>query len=298
MKIAMLGNSGAGKTTYLSLMYEQMVDGIAGFEVRAVDSGHHSQLIKDARSIRSSRYPPPTNRRASYDLTLNYDGRGVLPFTWRDHRGGAASGRTSDGDDVAQLTADLSESDGIVMFIDGHALVTDSRTSRQAGRLSGHVLRAMRGRPEVLTPLVIAITKCDLIDIDDEKTQAAIIEPIDQLVNAVAATKHIVGTVIPVSCGPNPVNVAVPVLWSLRFGVIGMAMRLNDSFEESASAARRAAAKDTLLDRLGSWLTQEDSWNAIAERHRRDARQAARELEALIAPVEGLDELLKDIDGF
>ena len=31
MKIVMLGHSGAGKTTYLSLMYAEMLDGIAGF---------------------------------------------------------------------------------------------------------------------------------------------------------------------------------------------------------------------------------------------------------------------------
>jgi hypothetical protein len=298
MKIVMLGNSGAGKTTYLSLMYDEMRGGVAGFEVRAREGGHHRQLLTDARAIRSSRYPPPTNRRDSFDFALSYAGEEVLPFTWRDHRGGAASGRTADGEDVAQLHADLKESDGIVMFIDGHALVHETRAARQAARLSSHVLRAMKDRPEVLTPLVVAITKCDLIDTADDKVGEAIIAPLNELISAVAATKHILGTVIGVSCGPRPENVAVPVLWSLRFGIIGMAMRLKAAMDESAAQANRAAANDWWLDRLVSKITQEDSWADIAQRHRRSALRAHADLQALIKPAEGLDKLLKGVPGF
>ena len=39
MKIVMLGHSGAGKTTYLSLMYAEMHEGVAGFRVRATTTG-------------------------------------------------------------------------------------------------------------------------------------------------------------------------------------------------------------------------------------------------------------------
>ena len=71
MKIVMLGHSGAGKTTYLSLMYTEMQDGIGGFQVRAKNSSQHRQLLADAQAIRSSQYPPATNHRASYNLALS-----------------------------------------------------------------------------------------------------------------------------------------------------------------------------------------------------------------------------------
>lgn len=298
MKIVMLGHSGAGKTTYLSLMYAEMQEGIAGFRVQADDQEHHKQLLSDARQIRASRYPPATRQRASYDLTLSYGGRPVLPFTWRDHRGGAASGRSTEGADVAQLTADLKEADGIVIFADGAAISRDPAASRMAARLSSHVLRAMHERAQVQFPLVIAVTKSDLVDLDNDKVTEKILAPFDDLTRAVAATRHIIGTIIPISCGPKPLNVVAPVLWSLRFGVNGMAIRLNAKVEASASAMKSAAAKDTLADRFVSWWKSEDSWATIAERHRQEGLRALRQLQVLIPPAEGLEALLKDIKYF
>jgi len=298
VKIVMLGHSGAGKTTYLSLMYAEMQEGIAGFRVQANDDEHHKQLLRDAQQILASRYPPATRQRASYDLTLSYNGRQVLPFTWRDHRGGAASGRSTDGADVAQLTADLKEADGIVLFIDGAEVSRCHTASRTAARLSSHVLRAMHERAEVLTPLVIAATKADLIDLDDDKVTEAIFAPFEELAKAVADTRHIVGTIIPVSCGPSPLNVVVPVLWSLRFGVTGMAMRLDAEVDASASAMNSAAARDTLGDRIVSWWRDEPSWASIAEGHRQAGLRSLQQLQELIPPAEGLEALLEDVPYF
>lgn len=298
MKIVMLGHSGAGKTTYLSLMYAEMQDGIADFRVRATDDAHHQQLLDDARLIRKSRYPPATRQRASYDFALSYNGSKVLPFTWRDHRGGAASGRSADGADVPQLTADLKEADGIVMFIDGAAAVKDPAARRMAARLSTHVMRAMHERPEVLTPLVIAVTKSDLIDLDNPKVIDTIFSSVEELATAVSATRHIVGTIIPVSCGPSPANVVVPVLWALRFGVTGMAMRLSAEIEAASSAMTSAAARDTLGNRIASWWQEKPSWAAIAEGHRRQGLRALQQLQVLVPPAEGLETLLEGIQYF
>jgi hypothetical protein len=298
VKIVMLGHSGAGKTTYLSLMYAEMQVGIGGFQVRAKDGGQHGQLLADARAIRSSRYPPATNRRASYELALRYNGAEVLPFTWRDHRGGAASGRTSDGADVAQLHQDLLQSDAIVLFVDGHALVREPTAARNARRLSSHVLRAMRDRPLVPTPLVIAVTKSDLIDIDDEKVGEQVFAPVEELAKAVAGTKHIFGTVIPVACGPAPMNVVVPVLWSLRFGLNGMLIRLGTEVESSVKAANAAARRDTLLDRVGSWWRGESSYATIAQNYRQAALRAQQQIRPLVKPAEGLEQMLKDVRYF
>lgn len=298
MKIVMLGHSGAGKTTYLSLMYAEMQDGIAGFQVHAKNSGQHSQLLADARAIRSSRYPPATNRRASYDLVLSYNTSEVLPFTWRDHRGGAASGRTSEAEDVGQLHRDLLESDAIVMFLDGHALVHEPGATRNASKLSSHVLRAMRDRPEIPTPLVVAVTKSDLIDVNDDKVGEKVFAPVAELLKAVAASQHIVGTLIPVACGPYPMNVVVPVLWSLRFGLLGMLVRLSADIESSVQAANAAARQDTLVDRVVSWWRDEASYATIAQNHRQAALRSYQQLQHLVKPAEGLDEMLKDIQYF
>lgn len=299
MKIVMLGASGAGKTTYVSLMYAAMQREVGGFRVFTANAVQHRQLLADAGAILNGHYPERTHQRVSYDLSFSFGGAEVLPFTWHDHRGGAASGRTTESQDVALLHQDLQESDAIVVFIDGEKLASGGpRAARNVGRLTGHVLRALREREKVLTPLVIAVTKCDLIDLDDKKVFETILSPMTELMEAVAATQHIHGTVLPLCCGPSPVNVTVPVLWSLRFGVIGQAMRLAADAEDSHAAAVAASGRDTLGDRIRSWWRDEPSWASIAESRRRTAQEAWRQFQKLVGPAERLDELLGGVSSF
>jgi hypothetical protein len=54
----MLGHSDAGKTTYMSLMYEMMGRGVGGFVVSAENPDDHVRLSAAAKAIRTGRYPP------------------------------------------------------------------------------------------------------------------------------------------------------------------------------------------------------------------------------------------------
>ena len=279
-------------------MYAQMHEGVYGFRVRASDDAHHRQLMADAKAIRTGIYPAATHRRACYDLTLSYNGSEVMPFSWRDHRGGAASGRNSDAQDVAELSQDLLDSDAIVMFVDGVELVNDPRAARTVGRLSGHILRALRGREEFLTPLVIATTKCDLIDLGDARVRSALDAPLRELVSAIRASRHIQGTVMRINCGPSPVNVIEPVLFTLRFGVTGMGMRLAASAQYYSEAARAAASRDTIRDRISARRRQAQNSGSLAAQYRLNAERAYQDLLVLIPPAEGLDKLLLDVESF
>jgi hypothetical protein len=294
----MLGNSGAGKTTYLSLMYAEMSEGVAGFQVRARSDAHHQVLMKDARGIRTGVYPAVTHRRASYDLALRYNGTEVLPFSWQDHRGGAASGRTSDADDVAELHRDLLDSDAILMFADGSELVSSPRAAKAFGRLSGPVLRALNARGQVPTPVVIVVTKCDLVNLRDPKVLEAVRAPLRELIGAIRDSKHIHGTVQLVSCGPSPSNVIYPALWSLRWGVLGMRERLDLVARRHSAAAKAAAKKNTLINRLAARFWGVPTNGDIALEERLYAQQAYQKLDALIQPVQGLDKLLADVSSF
>ena len=298
MKIVMLGNSGAGKTTYLALMYAEMNQGVSGFRVQATSSEQHQLLLRDAKGIRTGVYPAATHRRASYDLALSYNGTEVLPFSWRDHRGGAASGRTSDAGDVAELHRDLLDSDAIIMFADGAELVSSPRAAKAFGRLSGHVLRALHARGQVPTPVVIVVTKCDLINLGDQKVLEAVRAPLRELITAIRASQHIHGTAQLVSCGPSPANVITPAVWSLRWGVLGMRARLAVSLQQSIAAAPAAAKRDTLVSRFVAAWRGKQTWRQRAVLHRLQAQRAYEDLEALIPPVQGLDKLLADVTSF
>ena len=279
-------------------MYAKMHEGVEGFRVHASDDAHHRQLMADAKAIRAGTYPAVTHRRACYDLALSYNGSEVMPFSWRDHRGGAASGRTSDAEDVAELNQDLLDSDAIVMFVDGAELVSEPSAGRMTGRLSSHILRALRSREEFLTPLVIAVTKCDLVDLGDARVRSALDTPLRELVSAIRASGHIQGTIIRVSCGPSPMNVIQPALFMLRFGLVGMGMRLAAAAQYSSEAARAAASRDTLRDRFSARRRRAQSPGSLAARYRLNAERAYQDLLVLIPPAEGLDKLLRDVESF
>jgi hypothetical protein len=297
MNIVMLGHHGAGTTTFVSLMYCDMQDGVHGFALRATDHMQHRQLMADADRIRRGHYPAATHRRTSFDLVLHHQGAAILPFQWRDYRGGALTG-LSTSPDVAALHHDLTIADGIVLLVDGVKLLRSPRSAADLRRLVVLVQRALRERDAVPTPLVVTVTKCDLLDLDDKTVVDAIFNPFEALVAAVAESEHVHGTILPVACGPQPTNVVLPVLWALHYGVVGHAMRLHALIESAQASATFATANDTLGDRVRSWWRNEPSWAALSVRHQQDALAHWRLLEPLIEPAEQLGTLLDDIPRF
>ncbi|MFJ4846351.1 MULTISPECIES: hypothetical protein [unclassified Streptomyces] len=298
MDIVMLGHSAAGKTTYVSLMYAVMREGVEGLSLRAEDPYAHRVLMRAAEAVLEGRYPPASDQRAVFDLVLQHDGRDIFPFRWRDYRGGALKERAGSSTQAGQLHEDLKQSQGIILFVDAQRLITHSAAAGEVRRMTVHVQRALEARGEALTPLVLALTKCDLVDLDDQGVLDRLIAPFQQLIDGIAATQHIHGAVVPLSCGPDPVNVAVPVLWSLHFGIVGRGIELQESVDGRLAAARDAAARDTIGDRLSSWWKGEPSWASISARHQLEAQAEFARLQPLVAPAERLGGLLEDVACF
>ena len=298
MDIVMLGHSAAGKTTYVSLMYAAMRDGIQGFALRTEDLHAHRSLTSAAEAVLCGRYPDVSSRRSVFEFVLQYEGRDVFPFRWRDYRGGALSERQADSAQARQLHEDLVRAQGIVDFVDAHRLLNDSTAPRDMRRLTVLVQRALEARAEELTPLVLTFTKSDLVDLSKEGLLDRLIEPFQGLIDGVAQTQHLRGAVVPVACGPEPVNVAVPVLWSLHYGIVGRGLALSGSIEKALASARDAAARDTPWDRLSSWWKEESSWAEISARYQQEAQAEYERLEPLFAPAERLAELLEDVPCF
>ena len=298
MDIVMLGNSSAGKTTYVALMYAVMQEGIGGFAVRAEKPAHHRSLIRTAEAVLEGRYPDPSDRRSVFDLVLRHDDEDVFPFAWRDYRGGTLREKTTGSPQARQLHEDLKAAGGIVVFCDSQKLLEDPRASRDVRTLFSHVQRALDDRGDRVTPLVLALTKADLVDLEDDKVTDKLSEPFLPLIEAVQPKENVIGTVVPISCGPDPVNVAVPVLWTLRFAILGQALELQASVESQVAAARQAAGRDTLWDRFSSWANDEPSWNSISRTHWQQAAAEYARFEPLVQPAERLGELLEGMPGF
>jgi hypothetical protein len=293
MDIVMLGHTAAGKTTYVSLMYDAMRTGVEGFSLRAGDPDDHDALVAAAERIRKGRYPPPTSQRAVFEFVLRHGGRDVLPFRWRDYRGGALTQRSADNPDVRQLHRDLTRAQGMVVFVDSQRLLTRTGAAGEVRRITLHVQRALDARDGLITPLVVAFTKCDLVDIDDEAVQVRLSEPFQQLAAGAAASETVCFAAVPVCCGSQELNVAVPVLFSLLYALAGRARELQRSVEGKLGAAQDAADRSTLGNSLAAWWNGTASWADISARRRQEALAEYALLEPLLDSGLRLEELLR-----
>ncbi|MEU3193178.1 hypothetical protein ABZ686_21650 [Streptomyces sp. NPDC006992] len=298
MNVVMLGGSGAGKTTYVSLMYRILADGIGGFSCRAADTADHRRLLSSGDEVLAGVYPSATSFREVHDLVLRHQGQDVFPFRWSDYRGSALVQRSDDSPQAEELHQDLKRADGIVLFHEAGPRPGRSGDDWLARRMTAAVLRSLGERDERPTPLVIAVTKCDLHAATGPDAAHRLRAPFSPLIAAVARTAHIRGAVVPLVCGPSPSGVLVPVLWTLRYGIQGLMRQVRQAVEDAAAAGQRAAAKDTRWDRFESWLTSQRSWRSISAQHYAAAAAQRARLEPLTAPAARLGDLLKEVDSF
>ncbi|WP_330347149.1 hypothetical protein [Streptomyces sp. NBC_00582] len=225
MDFVMLGHHGVGKTSYLSLMYAAMRDGIHGFGLDARAAADHEALTRAAEYVLAGHPPPRTENLPVLELVLRFHGRAAVTLRWHEHHdlvtgpGAKPSGQV--------LTAD-----GIVLFAEAPQLLEDGAYRAEMRRTAHRLRQALAERGRQLTPLVLTFTKCDLVcrpmppGAVPTALLADLTAPFSDLVDAVAATEHLRGAVALVSCGPEPVNITVPVLWSLHHAIAGRGLAL------------------------------------------------------------------------
>ncbi|MBT0773266.1 GTPase domain-containing protein [Kineosporia sp. J2-2] len=277
MRIAMLGHSNSGKTTYVSSMYAALQRGPSGFRLASESGRHHEELLRAASTIRAGGYPPPSSQRSEYAFQLWRRQQSVLDFTWHDYRGGALFERAGDSPETLQLMENLAGADGIVVFVDAHHLATSRHSASQARRLTALSQRAVESRHDVI-PVVIVYTKADLVTTDEQWRAAG--APLAALEKAVLESPNIAGMVTRVSCRTGQ-NVTTPVLWLVSCGLARHVEQLENNARSSTRAAEAARERITLSDSVGSFFRNERSWAQIADGHARDAAQYRSQFRSL-----------------
>ncbi|MFF3320728.1 hypothetical protein [Streptomyces sp. NPDC002889] len=285
MKIVMLGLSNAGKTTYIAMMYELMRKGYGGFKIRATEPDRDRELLSAARSIRQGTYPPPSSRRDAHVFRLSHRRRAVADFTWTDYRGGALTDRARD-EETAQVLAEISGADGLVVFVDAHNLATTAGSGRRAvRRLTVLLQRAVDERPGKV-PVVVAYTKADLVAGDQEWARAT--APLADLQQALATSHRVLDTTVAVSCGADPAGVHVPVLWCLAQHLSARVTDLERELAASRSLMAGAKERSGVWNSLTSTIKGEESeWQKYL-RYEQGAKEEAKELKPLRAPARRL----------
>ncbi|MBX6383100.1 MAG: hypothetical protein IRZ07_09025 [Microbispora sp.] len=293
MNIVMLGHNAAGKTTYVSMMYARMWEGIEGFDLRASAAKDHDAFIAAARGIRWGRYPQPSDHRAVFDLVLRHGGRDIYPFTWRDYRGGALNEHVSDSPQAAELHEDLKAADAILMFADAHRLATDSRGHREARRIVSHVQRALEVPRTGSVVVLVLLTKCDLVDFGRPSVGDSVTAPFGELLNAIDSDEQAVGGLIPVACGPRPLNIELPVLLCLYYGLMNRVTVLQSVINDHIRDARDRAGRDTLLNR---WISRAVGEESHADRVNALWHAAKQEYDRLVPLLDPARHLKRYLD--
>ena len=205
MNVLMLGHSGVGKTTYVASMYGTMQSRTAGFSIKTKYAEDKERLLELYKAIRHGNYPAPSHQREKYSFQLCYQGEKVLSFRWIDYRGSSFFEKSQDSDDARILHRDLKASDAVIAFVDCNALASRNRYFPEIRRM-GLLLAAAVQKTSRIFPLGIVLAKADLVG----KPTAELLQPLKDLLEAVQASKRITGALIPIACGREPRNIALP----------------------------------------------------------------------------------------
>jgi GTPase SAR1 family protein len=300
MNILMLGHASVGKTTYMASMYGVMQTPIKGFTVRSSDVDDHYRLLELYRKILIGRYPASTNQRESYRFRLLHAGDEVLDFNWTDYRGDSLNYSTRDDSgqsDAAALHKDLKEADAILAFFDSTALISGHGSFPQIRRML-QLLNTAMGEIDRKVPLGLVLAKSDLI----YAPLSEVIDPLWGLIESVQASKHVIGSIFPISCGEEIQDVELPALFALYLGIVSRSNQLVEAINKMADERDKMREKvsnfwDMLVDTVESKWNSQPTWNELADRKQKEVLREYNALKSLEKPAEELEEYLKNTVG-
>lgn len=108
------------------------------------------------------------------------------------------------------------------------------------------------------------------------------------IVEAANSSSNVIPTVVAVSCGRRPRNVAVPLLWCLSHALMAKVARRENLVSAAAAAEQVAQSRASLTNSISSFFDGTESYARQAATARLQAVEEVAELRPLIKPVERL----------
>jgi hypothetical protein len=257
----------------------------------------HQWLARNAARLLGGTYPAPSDRRATYGFTLNYQQSPMLDFMWRDYRGGALTELSDESSQASQLRADLASADGVVILIDSTQLADRAHARAKLRPVIAAAVRVLTERTTV-TPVVIALTKWDLVAGREDDVVAVAGEVLGDLVGAMRASESVHGCLVEIACGAAPLNVELPVLWCIHIGVLAHFYAVAWEAHVSEQRAAAAAQDRGMLKDLGKWLNGQPTSTQEQRFHQVEAARRRAYLEPIVEPADRLGALFADVVTF
>lgn len=165
-RIVILGRRAAGKTVYLSTLYEKHWKSLDGLSMRALSGNVHAECIRVVEGLRQGRWPPATLAARHWDLELTHEGRRRL-LVALDYAGELFRRAFVEDDTESHETAELVkhiDSAAAVIILADPSVASGSDVEAKIDDDYGvvqaiHRIRNWPGGDEV--PVVLVLTKAD-----------------------------------------------------------------------------------------------------------------------------------------
>jgi GTPase SAR1 family protein len=171
-RIVVLGRPQAGKTVYLSLLYEHAWNSCCSFKMKALKGVHHESLIKSARKIKKKinseeeQFLPRTIEVVKPYLEIQYDGKSRTMVSL-DYSGEvfqqAFIKDNHEKEEVKELLEHIDRAQSIILLVDPSHLVEDEGSGEidnTYGMLKA-IERVKNWPNGNEVPIVLVVTKTD-----------------------------------------------------------------------------------------------------------------------------------------
>jgi len=183
LKIALIGESGVGKTTFLSSFYGNLLSEnflkTYGYHLIAENAGQGNFLLAKYHELEKGKFPQPTTQIEKYTFDFrgkDLDANNLLKITFYDYPGGWWNSESPYTEiERKKMLRELSECHGGLILIDGYKYLKEGTNyiEKSFKQIKSELIKNYQNPPErdISLSWIIAITKADLLPIDKDPTE-------------------------------------------------------------------------------------------------------------------------------
>lgn len=184
MKITMIGASGAGKTSFMSSLYESLgTNQISGFNITPGGFGLNESLVNIGNfesisfSSRNFKFPSGTTKSTTWSFDLRFHEKFICSYDWIDYRGNLLTSAKREQlitpeqkqEEMNELVSHIVLSNAVILFADSYLLthysdINDTRSHTGIDVINDVLTSFNNFLPNHNLTFVIVLTKIDLLD--------------------------------------------------------------------------------------------------------------------------------------
>lgn len=183
LRIALIGESGVGKTTFLSSFYGNLLRedflNTHDYHIVAENAGKGDFLLAKYHELEKGRFPQPTTQIEKYTFDFrgkNLDAKNLLKITFYDYPGGWWNSESSYTEiERRNMLRELSECHGGLILIDGYKYLKEGTNyiEKSFKQIKSELIKNYQSPHErdISLSWIIAITKADLLPTEKDSTE-------------------------------------------------------------------------------------------------------------------------------